>query len=35
VERPVSAGLLVVALIVLVAAVLPAVRRGRAEVFTE
>ena len=35
VERPVSAGLLAVALVVLVAAVLPAVRRGRAEVFTE
>jgi putative tricarboxylic transport membrane protein len=35
VERPVSAGLLAVALIVLVAAVLPAVRKGREEVFKE
>jgi putative tricarboxylic transport membrane protein len=35
VERPVSAGLLGVALIVLAAAILPSVRRGRAEVFTE
>jgi putative tricarboxylic transport membrane protein len=35
VERPVSAGLLAVALIVLAAAILPSVRRGRAEVFTE
>jgi putative tricarboxylic transport membrane protein len=35
VERPVSAGLLAVALIVLVAAVLPAVRQGREEVFKE
>ncbi len=34
-ERPVSAGLLGVAFIVLAAAVLPSVRRGRAEVFTE
>ena len=35
VERPVSAGLLGAALIVLAAAILPSVRRGRAEVFTE
>ncbi len=35
VERPVSAGLLAVAVIVLVAAVLPAVRKGRAHVFPE
>ena len=35
VERPVSAGLLAVAVIVLVAAVLPAVRKGREEVFKE
>jgi putative tricarboxylic transport membrane protein len=35
VERPVSAGLLAVALIVLVAAVLPTVRKGREEVFKE
>jgi putative tricarboxylic transport membrane protein len=35
VERPVAAGLLAVATIVLAAAILPAVRRGRAEVFTE
>jgi putative tricarboxylic transport membrane protein len=35
VERPVSAGLLAVALIVLVAAVLPSVRKGREEVFKE
>jgi len=35
VERPVSAGLLGAALIVLVAAILPAVRQRRAEVFTE
>jgi putative tricarboxylic transport membrane protein len=35
VERPVSAGLLAVALVVLVLALLPAVRRGREEVFTE
>ena len=35
VERPVSAGLLGAALIVLFAAILPSVRRGRAEVFTE
>ena len=35
VERPVSAALLAVAVIVLVAAVLPAVRKGREEVFKE
>jgi len=35
VERPVSAGLLGAALVVLVAAILPAVRQRRAEVFTE
>jgi putative tricarboxylic transport membrane protein len=35
VERPVSAGLLAVAVIVLVAAVLPAVRKGREQVFKE
>jgi putative tricarboxylic transport membrane protein len=35
VERPVSAGLLAVALLVLAVAVFPAVRRSRAEVFTE
>jgi putative tricarboxylic transport membrane protein len=35
VERPVSAGLLGAALVVLFAAILPSVRRGRAEVFTE
>jgi putative tricarboxylic transport membrane protein len=35
VERPVSAGLLAVALVVLVAAVLPAVRKGREEAFKE
>jgi putative tricarboxylic transport membrane protein len=35
VERPVSAGLLAVAAAVLVVAVLPAVRKGRAEVFQE
>ncbi len=35
VERPVSAGLLAVALVVLAAAILPAVRKSREEVFTE
>jgi putative tricarboxylic transport membrane protein len=35
VERPVSAGLLAVALVVLIAAILPAVRKSREEVFTE
>jgi putative tricarboxylic transport membrane protein len=35
VERPVSAALLVVAAVVLVAALLPAVRKGREEVFVE
>jgi putative tricarboxylic transport membrane protein len=35
VERPVSAAMLAVALVVLVAAVLPAVRKGRAEAFKE
>jgi putative tricarboxylic transport membrane protein len=35
IERPVAAGMLAVAVIVLVVAVLPAVNRGRAEVFTE
>lgn len=35
VERPVSLGLLAVAVLVLAVAVLPAVRRGRDEVFTE
>jgi putative tricarboxylic transport membrane protein len=35
VERPVSAALLAVAVVVLVAAVLPAVRKGREEVFKE
>ena len=34
-ERPVSAGLFVVAALVLVAALLPALRKGRDEVFTE
>jgi len=34
-QRPVAAGLLVVAVIVLLAAIIPAVRRGREEVFTE
>jgi putative tricarboxylic transport membrane protein len=34
VERPVAAGLFAVALLVLLVAVVPAVRRGRAEVFT-
>jgi putative tricarboxylic transport membrane protein len=33
--HPVSAGLLVVALLVLVLALLPTIRRGRDEVFTE
>jgi putative tricarboxylic transport membrane protein len=35
IERPVSAGLLLVALFVLVLALLPAIRKGRDEVFTE
>lgn len=35
VERPISAGLLAVALILLVFALLPSVRKGRDEVFTE
>jgi putative tricarboxylic transport membrane protein len=35
VERPMAATLLAVALIVLVAAVLPTIRRGREEVFKE
>jgi putative tricarboxylic transport membrane protein len=35
VERPVSAGLLVVAVVVLVLAVLPAIRRGREKAFQE
>jgi putative tricarboxylic transport membrane protein len=35
VERPVSAALLVVALFVLVLALLPSIRKGRDEVFTE
>jgi putative tricarboxylic transport membrane protein len=35
VERPVAAGLLAVAILVLAVAVFPAVRRSRAEVFTE
>ncbi|MHB2165752.1 tripartite tricarboxylate transporter permease [Alsobacter sp. R-9] len=35
IERPVSAGLLVVALVLLVVALLPSVRKGRDEVFTE
>jgi putative tricarboxylic transport membrane protein len=35
VERPVSAGLLLVALIMLVVALLPAVRKSRDEVFAE
>src|SRR5712672_1049968 len=34
-QRPVAAGLLAVAVIVLLAAIIPAVRRGREEVFTE
>jgi putative tricarboxylic transport membrane protein len=34
VERPISAGLLAVALVVMAVAVLPAIRRGRNEVFT-
>jgi putative tricarboxylic transport membrane protein len=35
VERPVSAGLLIVAAVVLVVAVLPAIRRGREKAFQE
>jgi putative tricarboxylic transport membrane protein len=35
IERPVSAGLLLVALILLVLALLPSIRKGRDEVFTE
>ncbi len=35
VERPVSAGLLVVAILLLVVALLPSIRKGRDEVFTE
>ena len=35
VERPVSAGLLAVAAIMLVLALLPTIRKGRDEVFTE
>ena len=35
VERPVSAGLLIVAAMVLVVAVLPAIRRGREQAFQE
>ena len=35
VERPVSAGLLAVAAIMLVVALLPTIRKGRDEVFTE
>jgi putative tricarboxylic transport membrane protein len=35
IERPVSAGLLAVALILLVLALLPSIRKGRDEVFTE
>jgi putative tricarboxylic transport membrane protein len=35
VERPVSAALLVLAVIIIVVAVLPAVRRGREEAFQE
>jgi len=34
-QRPLAAGLLVVAVVVLLAAIIPAVRRGREEVFTE
>jgi putative tricarboxylic transport membrane protein len=35
IERPISAGLLAMAVILLVLAVLPAIRKGRDEVFTE
>jgi putative tricarboxylic transport membrane protein len=35
VERPVSAGLLVLALVILVVALLPSVRRGREDAFQE
>jgi putative tricarboxylic transport membrane protein len=35
VERPISLGLLLVALAMLVVALLPSVRRSREEVFTE
>jgi putative tricarboxylic transport membrane protein len=35
IERPVSAGLLAVAAIMLVVALLPAIRKSRDEVFTE
>ena len=34
-ERPISAGLFAVAVLVLAAALLPSLRRGRDEVFTE
>jgi putative tricarboxylic transport membrane protein len=35
IERPISAGLLAVAAILLVIALLPSIRKGRDEVFTE
>jgi putative tricarboxylic transport membrane protein len=34
-QRPITAGLVLAALLVLTAAILPAVRRGREEIFTE
>jgi putative tricarboxylic transport membrane protein len=35
IDRPISAGLLLVALVLLVLALLPSIRKGRDEVFTE